>query len=122
MGRDARYQDFPWLHWDERLNPKWLDDWFAEHAPNPRIAMRTSFSMPLLRQAIAAGIGVHFLATFDGEADPELTRIGPIQPELGRDIWLLTLPDLRHTSRVRAFMDHVEQQLRAQGAGHGDGR
>lgn len=113
VGPDAPYEAYPWLHWDERLNMRWLDEWLARHAPRARIAMRLDTSMLLLRDAIEAGIGVHFLATFDGDAHPELTRIGPIHPEFARDLWLLTLPDLRHTSRVRAFMDHVEHHLRA---------
>jgi len=113
MGANATYGDFPWLHWDERLNMTWLDEWLTHNAPNARIAMRADFSTLLLREAVAAGIGVHFLATFDADGDENLVRIGPVQPAFGRDIWLLTLPDLRHTSRVRAFMDHVEERLRA---------
>ncbi|UJR82909.1 LysR family transcriptional regulator [Sandaracinus amylolyticus] len=107
MGPDATYAEYPWIHWDERLDMRWLDGWLAAHAPGARIAMRVDASSMVMRQAIAAGIGVHFLATFDGDSDPALRRIGPVAPGFERDVWLLTLPDLRSTSRVRAFMDHV---------------
>lgn len=113
IGADAPYDAFPWLHWDERLDMRWLDDWLATHAPKARVVMRVALSSSLLRQTIAAGLGVHFLATFEGDADPSLRRIGPITPAFRRDLWLLTLPELRHNSRVRAFMDHMAAQLRA---------
>lgn len=116
VGPDAAYSDYPWLHWDERLGMTWLDEWLARNAPGARVAMRVDFSSVLVRQAVAAGIGVHFLATFEGDGDPELQRIGPVHPEYSRDVWLLTLPDLRSTSRVRAFLDHVDAHARGAAA------
>lgn len=118
-GADAAYEEFPWLHWDERLNMRWLDVWLAAHAPKATIAMRVGPGTPVMRQAIAAGIGVHFLAEFEGDADPELQRIGPVDPAFGRDLWLLTLPDLRNTNRIRAFMDHMDECLREPRPGPG---
>ncbi len=112
VGEDAPYEDFPWIHWDERLNMRWLDQWLARHAPGAEIAMRVGAGTEVLRQAIVAGIGVHFLADFEGDIDPRLQRVGPVEPSFGRDLWLLTLPDLRNTNRIRAFMDHIEQSLR----------
>jgi len=112
IGAGESYEAFPWIHWDTRLNMRWLDEWLAAHAPGARIAMRIDVSSLVLRDVIAAGIGVHFLSCDEGDADPELVRIGPTEPAFGRDVWLLTLPELRHASRVRAFMDHVEDSLR----------
>jgi DNA-binding transcriptional LysR family regulator len=111
LGPDAGYAAYPWLHWDERLNMTWLDEWLAEHAPGARIALRMDASSVILRDAIRAGIGVHFLACFEGDSDPALTRIGPPHRAFSRDLWLLTLPELRDTSRVRAFMDHAVERL-----------
>jgi len=111
-GKRATYADFPWLHWDERLNFRWLDDFLAKRAPGARIAMRIDVNTGMMRDVVAAGVGVHFLATFEGDADPRLVRIGPVEEGFGRDLWLLTLPDLRNTNRIRAFMDHVEESMR----------
>jgi DNA-binding transcriptional LysR family regulator len=113
IGARASYGDYPWIHWDERLDMRWLDEWLAKNAPGARIAMRVDVGSLLLRQAIAAGIGVHFLACFEGDADPGLRRIGPIAAGYGRDLWLLTLPDLAATARIRAFMDHMDDHVRA---------
>lgn len=114
MGPGATLDDYPWLAWDEqRPEMRWLDGWLAANAPRARIAMRVDFSMLALREAIEMGIGVHFLACFEGDAEPGLERIGPIDPGHSRDLWLLTLPELRTTNRIRVFMDHMEELIRA---------
>ena len=59
-----------------------------------------------VREGIRAGIGVQLLPTCDGDADPNLVRVGPIQDD-AQGLWLLTLPELKTATRVRAFMDRV---------------
>ncbi len=109
VGLGASYAEYPWLHWDERMNITWLDTWLAKNAPGARIAMRVGPNSTVLRDAVLAGIGVHFLACQEGDGDPLLVRIGPIQHEFARDIWLLTMADLRNTQRIRAFLDHMHR-------------
>lgn len=122
VGKNAPYDAYPWLNWDERLNRSWLDEWLAANAPRARSVVWLDTSTLGLHAAVAAGIGVHFLACFDADTDPSLQRIGPIEPAFSREVWLLTLRDLRSTSRVLAFMDHVEACLRSgQNAGHKPG-
>lgn len=114
-GPSAALDDYPWIAWDEqRPDMRWLDDWLAHNAPRAKVAMRVDFSMLALRDAIAGGIGVHFLGTFEGDAHPGLVRIGPIDERYSRDLWLLTSPELRSTSRIRAFLDHADEQLRTE--------
>lgn len=111
IGEGAPLEAFPWLGWDERLNMQWHDDFLAQKAPGARIVMRMGFSSLLIHDAVTAGIGVHFLACADGDADLALTRLAPVEPAFSQDVWALTLPDLRHTSRVRAFLDHLHAHL-----------
>jgi DNA-binding transcriptional LysR family regulator len=111
VGRGAPLSSFPWLHWDERSDGRWLDRWLAEHAPGARVSMRSS-DHAVRRRAVSAGIGVHFLACFEGDADPRLVRLGARLSGEARDLWVLTLPDLRNTSRVRAFMDHAYEAFK----------
>jgi DNA-binding transcriptional LysR family regulator len=59
-----------------------------------------------MRRAVGAGVGVHFLACFDGDRDPGLVSLGHRLTEEARGLWVLTLPDLAANRRVRAFMDH----------------
>lgn len=110
-GPEASYADFRWLRWDKRLNLTFLDDWLDVNAPGAEVSMRIDFPSVLLREAIAQGAGVHFLSCVDGDGDPRLTRIGPIVEEFGSELWLLTLPDLRTNTRVRAFMEHMAEAL-----------
>ena len=113
IGPGATLDDYPWLAWDEqRPDMRWLDGWLAANAPRARIAMRVDLSMVQLRETISAGLGVHFLACFEGDTDPSLAQIAPADARHSRDLWLLTLPELRHTTRIRAFMDHMEDQMR----------
>jgi DNA-binding transcriptional LysR family regulator len=110
-GPRPRYADFPWIHWDARLDPRWLEAWLTANVPNARIPIRVDFGSLAIQEAVAAGMGAHFLACAAGEADPRLARIGPIDPSFDRDLWLLTLPELKEMSRVRAFMDHMSEAL-----------
>lgn len=122
VGKKAPYAAYPWLNWDERLNARWLDEWLAKNAPGARSVLWLDTSTLGLHAAVAAGLGVHFLACFEGDRDPLLQRIGPIEPAFSRELWLLTLRELRSTRRVRAFMDHVEQTLRPPPAQRGSHR
>lgn len=112
VGVGAPLSAFPWLHLDERSDTRWLDGWLAQHAPGARVAMRTDEHVAR-RSAISAGIGAFFLPCFDGDADPDLVRIGARLSNEARDLWVLTLPDLRNSSRVRAFMDHAYEAFRS---------
>ncbi|MCU0656363.1 MAG: LysR family transcriptional regulator [Polyangiaceae bacterium] len=112
IGEEAPLGSFPWIHWDERLNMQWLDAWLAQHAPGASIALRVDLSAAAMHELVAAGVGVQFLACVEGDADPALVRLGPLDPFACRDLWVLTLPELRATPRVRAFTDHMAEQLR----------
>ena len=111
---EAPWSAYPWLHWDERTEmARWLDHWLAANAPGARIALRLSEGTLLRRAAMRQGIGVHPLPIAEGERDPQLVRIGPVLEDFDRALWLLTLPAMRHTSRVRALLDHVSEALRS---------
>lgn len=111
VGRKAPLGRYPWLHWDERLDARWLDQWLGEHAKGARIALRVDGTSLSLRELVASGVGVHFLATFEGDFDPGLVRVSDVQEAFTRDLWLLTLPELKGTTRVRALLDHLGAAL-----------
>jgi DNA-binding transcriptional LysR family regulator len=67
-----------------------------------------------LADAVEQGIGIAYLPCGTGDARPSLRRLSPIVPDFGTDLWLLTHPDLRHSPRVRLFMDFVAGQIVAQ--------
>jgi DNA-binding transcriptional LysR family regulator len=106
VGRRAPLAAFPWIHSDERSDGRWLDGWLAKNAPGAKVSLRSD-DYAVRRRALSTGIGVHFLPCFDGDADPGLVRLGVPLTDEARDLWVLTLPELRNSSRIRAFMEHV---------------
>jgi len=107
VGDGAPLAAFPWIGWDERLDSRWFDGWLAERAPGARIVMRFDDSARARERAIREGMGAHFMACFEGDALPGVVRISERLEPFAHYLWLLTLRDLRRTSRVRAFVDHV---------------
>ncbi len=107
VGEGAALAAYPWIGWDDRLDTRWFDGWLAERAPGARVVIRFDDSGRARERAVRDGIGAHFMACFEGDALPGVVRISERLEPFARDLWLLTLRDLRRTSRVRAFMDHV---------------
>lgn len=111
VGPRAPLSNYPWLHWDERLNPVWFDAVLAKVAPGARIGVRLDVPSLALREAVAGGLGIQYLATFEGDSDARLTRVGA-RGTVSRGVWLLTLQSLRTMPRVRAFIDHFADALK----------
>ena len=63
--------------------------------------------------AARAGIGLAALPCAIADPDPQLVRIAPFPDNFGLDLWLLTHEDLRHTARIRAFVDFMTEVLAA---------
>lgn len=110
--------ELPWLHWDERLEPqaRWMDGFRSSVAERAATSVRLGESTLLRRAALRAGMGVHPLPCFEGDRYPELVQIGPLLSDFDRQLWLLTLPALRDTRRVRAFITHFAEALRGHAA------
>jgi DNA-binding transcriptional LysR family regulator len=113
IGADGPLAHYPCISLDKRLGQQWLDTWFRKNAPGARIVARVDENTMLVRAMVAGGIGAFFMPTFEGKARG-LVQLGPVLEQYTTDLWLLTLPELKHTSRVRVFMDHIAAALRAQ--------
>jgi DNA-binding transcriptional LysR family regulator len=64
-----------------------------------------------LTEAVEAGIGVGPLPCFIADARPTLVRLSPPNPDFSTGLWLLTHPDLRHSARVRVFLDFLAAEI-----------
>jgi DNA-binding transcriptional LysR family regulator len=112
---------YPWLAWDEKLGARLTEQWMRKHVPKARVAVRLDSGVTNLC-FLRSGIGIAFAPCLWADAMPELQRLRDPEPGFGMDIWLLSHPDLRHTARVRAFVDHMSQNFsplvgRASGCG-----
>lgn len=64
-----------------------------------------------LSAAVEAGIGIGHLPCFIGDTSRGLSRLSPPEPEFAAGLWLLTHPDLRHSPRIRTFLDFVAAEM-----------
>jgi DNA-binding transcriptional LysR family regulator/ribosomal protein S18 acetylase RimI-like enzyme len=101
---------YPWIAWDEKLNARMTEEWMRRQVPRAHVVARVDSSVTNIA-FLGAGIGAAFAPCLWGDADPRLQRLLPPEPDFGMDLWLLTHPDLRHTARVRAFLDHAEAEM-----------
>jgi DNA-binding transcriptional LysR family regulator len=85
--------------------------WLDERVPRGAIAIRTN-SISAAVGAARAGAGLAVLPHYLAAMTSELVCALPIGPELATDLWLLIHPDLRHSARVRAFMEFTAEAMR----------
>jgi DNA-binding transcriptional LysR family regulator len=67
-----------------------------------------------LAEAVEAGIGIGPLPCFIAEPRPALRRLTDPNPDFSAGLWLLTHPDLRHSPRVRVFLDFMAAEIAKQ--------
>lgn len=108
IGEDAGLGDYPWIGIDTQLaDAAAQDSWIKSHGGT--IVMRTDENAFVVRHLIQSGVGVCMLPIDEGEA-LGLRRIEH-ESDASVPVWMLTLPDLRRNSRVRAFLDHMGEAL-----------
>jgi DNA-binding transcriptional LysR family regulator len=79
--------------------------WLEEHGAGGRVAVRVSTMLGAV-EACAAGFGLAVLPEFLARREAGLQRLSDA-PVARTDLWLVVHPDLQHTARVRAVMDHT---------------
>ena len=103
----------PWIGYGEPLAQIAPARWLARTVPAERIALSVNTVAAALAAA-EAGLGYAVLPCFIGNSSPLLARIAPADPAGTSGLWLLTHPDLRHSARVRAFLDYAGRELAKQ--------
>lgn len=87
--------------------------WLREKAgPSGTVAIRCS-SLHNVLNAVLAGLGLAALPDGLGYRHPELRRCQHIPLPGEPAVWLMTTAELRHTPRIRAFMDFIIPQVAA---------
>jgi DNA-binding transcriptional LysR family regulator len=94
---------------DEELSQIPPARWLADRAAGARVSLRTN-SILTAAAAVRGGWGLAVLPTFCGGGAPELVLAHPelITPV---DVWLIVHPDLQHTGRIRAVLDHLASAM-----------
>lgn len=107
--------DQDWIGPDDSLADTRVARWLRRDLPGARFALRAD-SYVAMREAAAAGLGLAALPCYLGDSSAGLRRVAAPLTELATELWVLTHADLRRTTRVRAFTEHVAAAL----AGLGD--
>lgn len=107
---DAQLRERNWVSLGEQLGALMVVKWIGAHIPPERVVYKVNTVLGLA-EGVEAGAGIGYLPCFIGDARPSLKRLGPVVAEFGSDLWLLTHPDLRHSARVRVFLDFLAAQI-----------
>ena len=112
QGRTVNLAEFDWVRLDDSLLHLAADQWFRRTLPNAKSALTTNSVLGLLL-GCEADLGATVIPCFMADTNHKLQRIVPPIDDAASILWLLTHEDLRHTARVRAFMDFIADALRA---------
>jgi DNA-binding transcriptional LysR family regulator len=92
---------------DESLAAIDASRWMMQHADEGDVVFRSD-SLLVQLGAVREGIGIAILPCFLADRERGLKRLfGPIGAPDTDGCWLLTHPQLRHVSRIRAFMSFI---------------
>ena len=86
--------------------------WMREHFPDMTFAFRCAEQLPM-RDAVAAGAGLGFLAACEAELREGLVQVMPPRPEWSAPMWLVTHVDLHRTTKVQAFLNFLKEEAKA---------
>lgn len=87
-----------------------LQRYLADLAVSKVVAVRTN-TMHALVEATASGLGCSVLPCFAAEHDPRLRRVQVPRAMHPMPIWVVHHEDLKHSPKVRALIDFVEQVI-----------
>ena len=106
----ASLADRTWVALGDNLAALKAARFVRERVGPERIVYRVNTVLGLT-EAVEAGIGVGPLPCFIADPRPALRRLSPPNPDFSTGLWLLTHPDLRHSARVRAFLDFMAAEI-----------
>ncbi len=112
QGRDAPLDRYEWIGLDETLAHLPEYHWVERHVPAERIALRLNNLLHKIA-VVKAGYGIAPLLCFLAEREPDLVRLTAPNPLFDTDVWLLSHPDLRQVTRIRAFTDLIARRVAA---------
>lgn len=84
--------------------------WLERHVDPTAIAMQFD-NTSAMTAAAGYGLGIAVLPCFLGDTHPDLERVIEPSDDLTTDVWVLTHPDLRRSTRIRAVLDFLFKTL-----------
>jgi DNA-binding transcriptional LysR family regulator len=86
--------------------------WLMETVPDRNVVFRAS-DMRAAKEAVVAGIGIGFVASWDMDRTSDLVDMLPPLEEWSAKIWLVTHMDLHRTAKVQSFVRHLKSEVKS---------
>jgi DNA-binding transcriptional LysR family regulator len=86
--------------------------WLMETVPDRNVVFRAS-DMRAAKEAVVAGIGIGFVASWDMDRTADLVDMLPTLEEWSAKIWLVTHMDLHRTAKVQSFVRHLKSEVKS---------
>ena len=110
-GKIASFSEHTWIGSEESLERVMYGDKLEKLFPQFTCQYRVNTLMGIL-YALLNDMGIGLLFCFMADNEPTLQRVQPMIPELGKDLWILTHPDIRHVARISIFIDFIAEALK----------
>jgi DNA-binding transcriptional LysR family regulator len=112
VGAGTPMAAWPWVHWVQQGDrPAW-SPWLEQVAVGRGRVISVN-NGAVFTEMVESGNCAGFLPLAAAALNPTLKQIGPWRPELDIPLWILTHPELRHTARIRAFMEFMGPRMKA---------
>lgn len=106
----VHWGELPWIGWDSAANARMIDAWMEKHVPSENVRFRVD-SPAAQFILVEAGVGACILPIAYADLSENLVRLSEVIEGFHTHVWLLTHRDLRHNTRVKAFLDHFYEGL-----------
>lgn len=90
--------------------PHWI--WLSEMVPENAVVFRTN-EMREVKDAVMAGIGIGFVASWDMNESDDLVELLPSLEEWNASVWLVTHMDLHRTAKVQTFVRFLKDEVKS---------
>ena len=86
--------------------------WLNEMVPETSVVFRTN-EMREVKDAVMAGIGIGFVASWDRKDGDGLVEVLPSLEEWNARVWLVTHMDLHRTAKVQTFLRFLKDEVKS---------
>jgi DNA-binding transcriptional LysR family regulator len=105
---DADFDGHEFVAHDNDASRAPFNAWLRDHVPSQSMVYRAS-GTETLRDAVLAGAGIGFLATWEAQRIEGLTQVIPPREEWAAPLWLVTHVDLHRTTKVQSYLRHLKE-------------
>lgn len=106
--------DYKLLILNDELGNIGFNEWLKSLVPKSSINMSCNMLTSLYSYALQ-GLGIAPLPTYVADRDSRLLEVMEVPEKFYNKIWMLTHPDLKNTSRIRAFMQFMYNESSRKG-------